>query len=145
MMIFISIIKNRTETERFSFSFSTVPQGAIMETRIYIPTFVPCHIILGYVIIFICGYLFVFIFNSLPFHFFNLPNIILLYCFSFLAKYIYLSIIIRLSIIIGLELILEFPLRKLPIIYFLQTQRGPLWKQGYMSLLLSPAISFWVM
>ena len=31
--------------------YSTDPKGAIMETRMHIPTFVPCHIILGFVTI----------------------------------------------------------------------------------------------
>ena len=73
-----------------------------METRMYGPTFVPCHIILGYVIIFICTVDTFFIYNSLPFHLFNLPNIILLY--YFICK-IYLSIYIRLVKYVELLLI----------------------------------------
>ena len=39
--IYIYIIKNRTDF--FSPFFLTGPKGAIMETSIYIPTFVPFH------------------------------------------------------------------------------------------------------
>ena len=38
-----------------------------METRMHIPTFVPCHIILGFVIIFICKNLFLCFFYSFSF------------------------------------------------------------------------------
>ena len=92
-MIFISIIKNRTETEIicfFSFLFYRLEGGHYGNKDIY-PYFcpLPCH--LGCVIIFICRY-FVFIFNLLLFHLINLSNIILLYCSLYFCGKIYLSI-----------------------------------------------------
>ena len=74
-------------------------EGAIMETGIC-PYFCPLPYHLGYVIIFICRYLFVFIFNSLPFHLLNLPNnvfycIVLFIFWQNISNKIYLYIELR--------------------------------------------------
>ena len=82
MMIFIYLLlKIGLKLSFFRFFFYRPKAGHYGSKDIY-PNFCPLPYHLGYVIIFICRYLFVFIFNSLPFH--NcliLPNIILLYYF----------------------------------------------------------------
>ena len=50
LMIFSAVSGDHEILHFISCFFSlTNPKGAIMETRMYVPTFVPCHIILGFV------------------------------------------------------------------------------------------------
>ena len=74
----------------FPFFFYRPKGGHYGNKDIY---FCPLPYHLGYVIIFICKYLFVFIFNSLPFHLFNFAKYYFIVLFLIiLAKSIYLSI-----------------------------------------------------